>query len=1328
MSAGDEEESLGVRTKLVPPGLKSPVTSEAWFAFKADYASYKDRGGKKPMRALIHQTALPILRIRIPAVEWSTVSDEDLSASLTKLYGAKSKAEGRSLLKTVHFPDWKAGELQGAAEAFASEFAVSRDNVHFDIRQSEEAVVELFISKIRPSGFKDEVESEEPETFEEAVMSFFNVLDVWVKIDRQTKRAKEDFKKPSGGVKPVRKSSREPESKQHGGENPEAIVCFGCKRPGHKKPDCKHVNEWENERARDRELKRRASTKTPLVAVMAEEHPALPSVQVSFGNQKSSLKHQVFLDTCASVNVVHPDVVPKLVASGAWVRPHEGSVKIADGSPLVYTQMVKTTMVVQYQGKALLLPFDAVVAATPLKIIASWPWISSNNLNFDSLRNAKPTVWAEDNSKHESVRAEHANEFHQDPKLMEDIDELLSKFPRVFDENIVISNPKLPVFRIELNKDADISSLHAHKPRRISPKLQPSLDESIENDRAMGIIQSSSAPFAAPVVIVAKKDGGARVCVDYRELNALTRKLAFPLPNADEILQRMAGKTHFAALDLRQAYNQMPIHSDDQYLTSFVTRQGLFCNTQVPFGLMNGGPHTQRVLANTVMPDLVGICCELFIDDIIVYGSSSTEFLSNLSKVLKRLEDFDLRLKKPKCHFGLSKVEYLGHIVSQEGIAMSTERRMAIQNMSPPETTKQLRSFMGFANYFRHHVQNFSIVAKPLTQLCSSKVPFRWGPSQQAAFVDLRRACSQSPLLSFLDYNKPIYLRTDASDTGAGGYLFQIHNGVHIPVAFASVAFNDVQCRWSTYEQEAFAVYFSITKFEHHLKGAHFTVETDHRNLKFISSSTTPKVVRWRMVLAEYDFDIQHLPGDDNLVADALSRVPLRTDPIIASLTVNEPNLPTFGPGTLHDVLSRYHNAMVGHVGVNALMNRLRDAHVQIPVSDVKAYVKSCAVCQKLRLGQGPIIPSVKSTSVQEPFQHLIWDTVGPLPEDSQGHSYVLVAMDRFTRFIELVPTPSASSDDAAKALLQIVGRYGLFETIHSDRGTQFCSTIVKQMTSLLGITQSFGAPYHPESQGTVERSNRETIKHLRALVLSVAFDGHWSTALPLAQRIYNSRTNRSTGCAPAELLYGKAVSLDRGLLLKFPADSQESTYDAYIRKLKSQQNSIIHASVAHQQEVIQDYLKSAPPNPTGYALGDLVLIAPGKRPPRSKLQPRWLGPFEVATVAGDEYTLRDINSGKTRVVHASRIKIYNPDSSTDSHSAALWDSDQYAIDSIVDHKLGTTRGRSKFRVRWLDYGPSGDTWEPLKHVASSHAFATYIRDHPMDWFPVAKYPLMEET
>lgn len=1324
---------------LRPPILSHPLTRDSWEEFTVTVGAYIQRGGLVPVRNLISAKVLPLLKIRLQSknVKWDKIENSELISHISELYAPATKYEAKQKLRKVQFPEYKSGNLSDAVSMYAAEFVACVQGIPTAVVIPKKKVTEMFISKLKPSGLRQSVELEDPATLEDAVSAVFEQLHIWSKVDQQVSPASKskvgsdrqlskNGETSNSGMKGTAKNTSTLNKKKT--DPTDKLVCFGCGRTGHVKPDCTHQDEWSDKTrgSKRTELKPQigggSSGKTTVVAVASNSSGDLPNIMGHFGKD---VQLPMYLDTCATTNVLHPRFKTQLMEAGAWVRPRDGSLSAAGNSQVRFTEEISIPVLVSYGHRKVTTSFTAVIANNPLGIIASWEWMQANNFEFSLLKSPCSDSATDKFDDHAEVFLHAKNIIHDDSQLQSLQEQVLQEVSSVFHPQIVLQNPLLPPFKLEVT---GASKIRSHKPRRVAPKYREFITAKIQELCSQGVIEKSSSPYAAPVVVAPKKGGKLRLCVDFRDLNAVSKRVSYPLPNSGELLDRLAGKKYFAALDLRDAYHQIPVAPESQPYLAFVTTDGVYQYKQMPFGVTNGASYMQQVMSTLIMPDLIGQCCEVFIDDIIVYGSNRKEYISNLRLVLQRLRKFDLRLKLDKCQFGLSSVEYLGHVISATGITMSSSRREAVFSMLPPKTTKQLRSFLGFTNYFRRHVHNYAQIAKPLTSLCSKIRKFVWGAPQQQAFERLRSCCANSPMLAFLDYSKPIYLETDASDTGCGGHLFQYDDdGLKRSVAFVSVAFNDVQQRWSTYEQEAYAIYFCIIKFQHFLKGSSFIVKTDHRNLKYIDNSTTPKVMRWRLALSEYDFIIQHLPGMDNPVADGLSRV---TRSATCAAIGDSPNVGVprafVGELTPEQQCHKVHNALVGHVGEHQMFERL--VKLGVPPSGLRTVIRNfihhCAVCHKIRLGQGKIVPAIKSTKVDQPFTHLMWDTIGPFAPDTLGNAYVTVVIDRFTRFIELIPTPAATSEAAATSLLSVVGRYGLFQTIHSDKGRQFDSAVIAQLLRLLNIDATYGAAYRPQSQGVVERSNRETVKHLRAMVVALKKGTSWSSYLPLVQRVCNANTNRATGCAPAELLYGKAVDLNRYMLTTPTVSDDTVTYSQYIQDLITAQEDIITASEAHQQQVVEDYLRTAPPNPTTYSAGDLVLIKPGVRPKGAKLQPRWLGPMAIIGTVKDEYQCQDLNTGKIKLIHAERIKLYNPDSSVNSADAALWDEDIALIEKIVSHTVGATPGRWKFQCRWVDYGVEHDTWEPLKHVKHTEAFARYVHDHALPPFPPHKYPL----
>jgi hypothetical protein len=717
----------------------------------------------------------------------------------------------------------------------------------------------------------------------------------------------------------------------------------------------------------------------------------------------------------------------------------------------------------------------------------------------------------------------------------------------------------------------------------------------------------------------------------------------------------------------------------------------------MPFGLKNAPKYMAKVLMD-VLGDLVGVKCEVFIDDILmIYGASMEEFLVNLDEVLARLQALRFRLKREKCSFGLSQLEYLGHIINTEGISLSMGRKNALAEMATPKSVKDVRSVLGFAGYFRTFIRDYALITKPLSRLCSKTVPFEWTSVEQEAFEELKRQALQIPFLAHLDYSKELVLRTDASVKGIGGALFQIgEDKVEQLVALASKAFTAAEAKWTTIEQECFAVFYCIRKWEHLLRGHSFVVETDHRNLSFIQNSETPKIVRWRLALQDYQFVIRHIPGSTNVVADALSRILLvRVEKV--------------------DLIRGVHNDVVGHHGVVRCerMLRARGEVWSAMRADVTEFVKSCAVCQKTRLGQGDMDAALHTTVVHQPFQALSIDFIGPLPEDEVGNKYILCMIDDLTRFVELKACGENTAEASVDGLLAVFARYGLFKEVRSDQGSHYTAHLVEQFLKLLSVDHRFAPAHTPKAMGRVERKNGEVMRHLKALVFDSGLRSSWSKRLPLVQRILNLVPNATTGLSPSFLLFGGAVDLNRDLAFQIPGGEDVKDYHGYLQDLVADRQKLIELAVAKQDEVVSEYLAKSPESPTTFPVASLVLVSYPDCPP-TKLHLRWSGPFEVVKIEGNRYSCKELRTGKVKLFDVTRLKKYVEDPARENLAVAAVDAEEYVVEKIVSHR-GPPKRKSRmfFKVRWQGYFEVDDTWEPYSIVKDLAALDEYVRSHP---------------
>ena len=859
-------------------------------------------------------------------------------------------------------------------------------------------------------------------------------------------------------------------------------------------------------------------------------------------------------------------------------------------------------------------------------------------------------------------------------------------------------------------------------PRRLSPALQQTLNEAVDEWIDLGIVQPSTSPFSSPVVMVRKKDHTYRPCVDYRQLNKATVDMKFPLQNTRSILERMSGHQVFGTLDLRAGFHQMPLAPESQAYTAFATPRGLFEFRRVQFGLKNGPAHFQFIMSR-VLNGLLGRICEVYIDDLIVYAHDMTEFESRLREVLQRLREHRLRVKGSKCRLGQPAVEFLGHVVDGLGVSLSEARKQGLRDLRTPSSAVQLKSFLGLASYFRTFVKNFATIAKPLHQLCSDKVKFAWTPGAQTAFEELKAAIVEAPVLLHVDYALPLILRTDASNSGVGGMLLQRINGKEMPVSFVSKAFTPVESRWSTIEQECFGVVFSIESLQHHLRGHQFVVETDHRNLLYLQKASAPKIIRWRLRLQEYSFEVKHIPGRTNVVADGLSRCCVGEDVSseadtsgddVGRVDSQSSDASTVAPGP-SEAIQRVHNSVMGHRGVELTIALLREGGESWPSMkhDVEEFIRTCAVCQKVRLGQGSMAAALATTTVKEPFEVVAIDTIGPLPADAYGNEYIVAVIDCFTRYVELRATRTVTAMDAAMVLLDVFARYGAPKTLRSDQGPQFTAAVISNFLHLVGVGRHLTIPYRPESNGIVERANKEVGRHLRSLVMDQRVAETWSMSLPLIQRIINATPHRTTGTSPVRMLFGGTVSLNRGLVSESRSDDAPvSTVEDYVQQLAEAQRVLLDAARQHQEKVIAEYLKDSPGNPTEFPDGSYVLVSYPDKPP-SKLHPRWRGPMVVVDHSTSTYRCQDLNTMKIYTFHVSRLKAFRNDRTDDLVAVASVDSSEYIVDQIVDHRPAAQRDSWQFRVHWRGYDDSDDSWLTYPELRDVSALRAYLLEHP---------------
>ena len=443
------------------------------------------------------------------------------------------------------------------------------------------------------------------------------------------------------------------------------------------------------------------------------------------------------------------------------------------------------------------------------------------------------------------------------------------------------------VFAME-DEELGVTSLVEHKidtqgatpikqyARRVPHAMRSKIKDLVAGMLEKGVIEPTHSPWASPVVLVAKKDGSTRFCVDYRKLNAVTKPDVFPLPRIDDCLDVLEGAKYFSTLDLNSGFWQVKMQESSAEKTAFTTHCGAFEFRVMPFGLINA-PSTFQRLMERVLEGLTPVKCQVYIDDVLVVGATFEEHLVNLEAVFMRLREARLKLKPAKCRLIRSEVHYLGYQVSAGGISPDPTKLEAVKSYPAPTNVRKLRSFIGLASYYRRFVPNFAKIARPLHNLTKKDVKFLWTGECQSAFEQLREALIRAPVLAYPDFELPFTLETDASGCGLGAVLSQERDGVTRPVAYASRSLHGAEERYSATELEALGVVWAVKQFRHYLYGQQCEVITDHQPLRSLLKTPHPsgKLARWGLALQELDLTIRYRPGKQNKTADALSRAPL---------------------------------------------------------------------------------------------------------------------------------------------------------------------------------------------------------------------------------------------------------------------------------------------------------------------------------------------------------------------------------------------------------------------------------------------------------------------
>eukprot|EP00118_Oscarella_pearsei_P017903 m.180288 g.180288 ORF g.180288 m.180288 type:complete len:1472 (+) comp39243_c0_seq11:859-5274(+) len=829
------------------------------------------------------------------------------------------------------------------------------------------------------------------------------------------------------------------------------------------------------------------------------------------------------------------------------------------------------------------------------------------------------------------------------------------------------------------------------QPYRTSPAKQQEVERQIASMLDTGVIQESRSPWASPVVLVDKKDGSMRFCVDYQKLNHITKKDRYPLPRVDDSLDLLAGNEYFSSLDMQSGYWQIPVTPEDVEKTAFITPVGLFEFLVMPFGLCNAPSSFQRAM-DSLLAGLKWQRCLVYLDDVLVFSKDFQSHLTDLDLVFNRFRENNLKLKPSKCHLAQTELRYLGYIISSKGVSADPQKIHAIQSLVPPTTKSLLRSFLGLTSYYRRFVPRYATVAEPLTNLLKDENTFTWSATQQEAFDALKQCLCVAPVLNHPDWSRPFLLQTDASDYAVAAILAQCDDdSTERVLDYGSRKLSDREKRWDTREKELWAVVWGCERYEKYLADRPFTIETDHANLRWLFGCTklNNRLHRWVLRLQGFDFDIRHKAGKSHTNVDALSRLPTvqdennttessvlmltgptvilpdqdqlrakqQEDPLLEAVLLylkhpgQEPPPPevkdflrdsgTFSidsgtsllmyesvlngrrlyipvlPTSCRSAVLKVLHALPlsGHMGYRKTYFKVRSQfYWKGLAADVKSFVRSCLECQARKTPQPTKAGELQLFSASKPFEVVGIDICGPLPRTVSGNRYIVVIVDRFSRWVELAAVSDITAPTVADVVVdKIVLRHGCPAQLLSDRGTQFTSQLFKRMSTRLGFKKVFTSPYHPQTNGQVERMNRYIAAALTAYVND--HQDNWDEYLEAIAFGYRTSVVDAIGNTPFYLVHGRDPSLPTDV---FTGSQRSLSTDAKKYGLALTQKIKDAYAAAKSRQDRADALRKraydASHHPVQFDVGSLVLLHSNVRKPglSYKLARHYGGPYRV--------------------------------------------------------------------------------------------------------------------
>lgn len=1190
----------------------------------------------------------------------------------------------QDMIQKVQARRWNFGK-----ETF-QEYSTQKLKLMHPMQLPERDCVQLLIGGINNYALRATATALKAHTVDEFLEEMYSITSACSSASKQSSSPpyKKEYTRDSKNIHHNSKDSKEahrPDSTKPSSPKKEVLTCAYCRLKGHVKADC-----WKLKRKEQFSTTASGSSASPQVAAAEEVSPSPKDGQpivgcveeskrqlqisssvieiVTFNKQSCNLF--ALVDTGSPVSFIKESVCKSFFEKDMQVDKSDlHNFRSLNNSPIEVVGKKKTNIGLK------ILP--SVNIEVMFHIIRNDSWNSHIVLGRDFfLQNKITLVFNPVKSKAEE-RLQLLREVAS-ADVIEENDSGLATIHTDFGpavdlkvQMVIKEVENTPVEKVDDDYRVTVqlhdNSIFAYSPRRFAWAERSQVREIIDDLLARGIIKESASPYCSRIIPVRKKNGKLRLCVDLRPLNARVVKQKYPFPVMEELFTRIADKSIRTLVDIKESFHAIKIHPDHTQYFAFATPDGQYEYTRLPFGYSEAPALFQKRLLQILQPLIRQNKILVYIDDILIPSDTVEENLEVLRQVLLLLKKYSFNVNFSKCQFLKTKLEYLGYILSDQGITLSKRHSEAVEKFPVPRNVMELQRFLGLVGYFRKFVKDFAQKAKPLYSLLKKSTAFNFDKQCLEAFRVLKTDLTTFPVLRLYNPRLQTELHTDASSVALAAILLQRQDDKALaPIAFYSQATNSAESRYHSFELEMLAIVKAVERFHVYLYGVEFIIKTDCIALVYAvnKANLNPRIARWVLRLQNYSFKLMHRKGNLMTHVDALSRivasidtVPLErelrcrqsADPYLQSIAKAleetehdkyvlieglvyrsiDKKLLFYVPESMITNIIRVYHDDCAHCGLDKTLQGIRDSYWFPSMRrKVKSHIENCITCLMSNTSTNTKEGEIQFESTpQSPFQVMHTDHFGPLIKTTDGFRHVLTLIDAFTRFTWLFPVKSTSSKETINCLSTVFDVFGNPSELVSDRGTAFSSFEFSEFTQTRNIKHRQVAVAAPWANGLSERVNRFLKTSLRKVVDD---QSDWSKKLKEVQYAINNTFHSAIKASPAKLLFGidKCNHLDTDLTRYLKHLSNSTLSASEFEELRHKNRDIALQASDEMKNYNKTYYDKHHKTPSEYKIGDYVMIRDSTVKPGEdrKLKAIYKGPYVVAkTLNKNRYVIQDI-------------------------------------------------------------------------------------------------------